>query len=102
MKARLFKTFYLSGLVLGLLLALGSAPQAALAVPRHVVEMGDPDDSNDKPISGPSIRDNTVSSSEARTIRTSAARTPRDVTKGQGTLGLLFLYWHFLTYRGIE
>jgi hypothetical protein len=102
MKARSFRMFYLSGLVLGLLLALGSAPQAALAVPRHAVEMGDPDDSNDKPNSGPSIRDNTISYSEARATRTSVALTPRDVAKRQDTLGLILLYWRFLAYRGIE
>jgi hypothetical protein len=101
MKARSFRMIYLLGLVLGLMLALGSAPQVALAVPRHVVEMGDPDDSNDKPNSGPSIRDNTISYSEARTISSSVARSPHEAVKGQGTLGLLFLYWRFLTYRGI-
>jgi hypothetical protein len=102
MRARLFRMFYLPGLVTCLLLALGSAPQEALAVPRHVVEMGDPDDSNDKPNSGPGIRDNTISYSEARTIMTSVARTPHDVTKGEGMFGLLFIYWHYLTYRGIK
>jgi len=102
MRARLLRMFYLPGLVLGLLLALGSAPQVGLAVPRHAVEMGDPDDSNDKPNSGPSIRDNTISYSEARTMMTSVARAPRDVTKGKGVFGALLIYWHFLAYRGIK
>jgi hypothetical protein len=102
MRARLLRIIYVPGLVLSLLLALGSAPQAAFAVPRYVVEMGDPDDSNDKPNSGPGIRDNTISYSEARTNMASVAGTPHDVTKSEGVLGLLFLYWHFLAYRGIK
>jgi hypothetical protein len=100
MKARVFRMFYLSGLVF--LLALGSTPQVALAVPRHVVEMGDPDDSNDKPNSGPSIRDNTISYSEARPIGTTVALPSRNVGNGQNALGLLFLYWRILAYRGID
>jgi hypothetical protein len=102
MRARLLRMFYIPGLVLGLLLAQGLAPQVALAVTRHAVEMGDPDDSNDKPSSGPGIRDNTISYSEARANMTSVVRTPRDVTKGEGMLRLLFVYWHLLAYRGIK
>jgi hypothetical protein len=52
MRARPSRFFYLPGLVLAALLILTPTPPKALAVPRNVVEMGDPDVGN-KPHSGP-------------------------------------------------
>jgi hypothetical protein len=52
MRIRLPKMLSLPGTVFAVLLVLGPEPHAAYAVPRTVVEMGDPDVGN-KPQSGP-------------------------------------------------
>ena len=52
MRTRLPKMLSLPGMMLAALLFLGTEPHAAHAVPRYVVEMGDPDVGN-KPQSGP-------------------------------------------------
>jgi len=76
-----------------------NAPRA-LAVPRHVVEMGDPDTSNDKPASGPNARAVPISYSTASTSISSASA--RKEAKGNTLVALFLSYWRALAARGLE
>ena len=78
MNARPRKFIQLWGLVLASLLVLAPTTPRALAVPRHVVEMGDPDIGN-KPQSGPG------ESAVSPTLSSAS------VTKGRTSLWLSYL-----------
>ena len=86
---------------MGLLLILGS-PKVAIAVPRHVVQMGDPDDTNDKPSSGPGIRDNTTAYAQALPTKMSTAPMSGTVARGLTTSELVLLYLRLLGFGGVR
>ena len=77
---------YLTGSIMTFLLFSGAVPLRASAMPRTAIQLGDPDDSNDKPTSGPGIRDHTMQYSAATPVTRSSARTKGGVAQ---TLNLL-------------
>jgi hypothetical protein len=91
MNSRLIRALCFLSLLLGLLLLLGS-PKIAVAVPRHVVQMGDPDDTNEKPSSGPGIRDNTTAHAHVRPTKVSTVHAPGSATRERSTLELALIY----------
>jgi hypothetical protein len=77
---------YLTGPIMAFTIFSAAMPLKVMAMTRTLVEMGDPDDSNDKPTSGPGIRTHNVQYAAAVPMTRSSGRAKGGVAQ---TLSLL-------------